>query len=243
MSYIPDESIAVTLDVDWAPDWMIDEIAAILIDNHVKTTWFVTHESTAIDRLRKMPELFELGIHPNLLPESTQGETVDEVMKYLKSIVPEAISMRTHSLYQNTQFLIKAATNYNIKIDVSLFLPGSHYLTPHIFKYEGVNLYRLPYFWEDDFEMFQNEPKWKFSDAKYNGPGLKIFNFHPTFIILNTPQIGLYKKLKETFPLAQWTPDFVKEFRSESEGPKDLFMDLVSLLQGGGYWVKELALI
>ena len=59
---------ALTFDIDWAPDWMIEEVASILIEHNVKTTWFVTHASPAIDKLRQMPELFELGIHPNRLP-------------------------------------------------------------------------------------------------------------------------------------------------------------------------------
>ena len=65
--------IALTFDIDWAPDWAIDLTAGILREREVRATWFVTHESPAVDRLREDSELFELGIHPNFLPGSTQA--------------------------------------------------------------------------------------------------------------------------------------------------------------------------
>lgn len=70
---------ALTIDIDWVPDWIIEEVASILIDHNVKATWFVTHASPAVDKLQQMPELFELGMHPNCLPGSTHGDTEDEV--------------------------------------------------------------------------------------------------------------------------------------------------------------------
>ena len=93
-------SLAITLDIDWAPDHVIDRIAAQLIDARVRATWFVTHQSPAIDRLRARPDLFELGIHPNFLNQSTHGETPAEVLAHCMALVPDARSMRTHSLVQ-----------------------------------------------------------------------------------------------------------------------------------------------
>ncbi len=66
---------AITLDVDWAPDFMIDAAAQALVDREVKATWFVTHASPAVERLREHPDLFELGIHPNFLAGSSHGAT------------------------------------------------------------------------------------------------------------------------------------------------------------------------
>ena len=104
----------LTFDIDWAPDWMIEQIAQVLIEKSVKSTWFVTHQSKAIEKLRQYDDLFELGIHPNLLNGSTHGKTEDDVLTHLKQIVPEAVSMRTHGLYQTTNFLIKSNTVYHI---------------------------------------------------------------------------------------------------------------------------------
>jgi peptidoglycan/xylan/chitin deacetylase (PgdA/CDA1 family) len=74
MTQTDENRVCVTLDVDWASDAMIDQTARILLEHEVPATWFITHASAAVDRLRDHPELFELGIHPNFLPGSTHGE-------------------------------------------------------------------------------------------------------------------------------------------------------------------------
>ena len=81
-----------------------------------------------------MPELFELGIHPNCLPGSTRGNTENGVLAHMKEIVPEAVSMRTHGLYQTSNFLRKAARDYGIEINVSLLLPNTPNVIRHISK-------------------------------------------------------------------------------------------------------------
>ena len=59
--------LVLTLDMDWAPDCAIDFVSEELVSREVRATWFVTHASPAVHRLREHPELFELGIHPNNL--------------------------------------------------------------------------------------------------------------------------------------------------------------------------------
>lgn len=236
---------ALTLDIDWAPDWMIEEVASILIEYNVKATWFVTHASPAIDKLRQMPELFELGIHPNCLSGSTHGNTEDEVLSHIKEIVPEAISMRTHGLYQSSNFLMKAARDYGIEIDVSLLLPNTPNIIPHLLKWGGISLCRVPYFWEDDLEMLQTTPSWCLSNAKHSIRGLKIFDFHPVHIVLNTPKISLYEELKSKYPLEQWTSDLVKRNRwvGGGDGTNSFFMDLVGSLKNSGTFIRNLACV
>src|SRR4051794_10356042 len=99
---MPDGGLVVTLDVDWAPDFMIDAAAAALVQHGVRATWFVTHASPAIDRLGERPDLFELGIHPNFREGTTHG---DDPIAHLLEIVPGARCARTHSLLQSTPLL------------------------------------------------------------------------------------------------------------------------------------------
>jgi hypothetical protein len=51
---------AITLDTDDTPDAAIDFTADLLAAHAVKATWFVQHESPAIERLARRGELFEL---------------------------------------------------------------------------------------------------------------------------------------------------------------------------------------
>src|SRR5574343_923298 len=90
----------IAIDIDWAPDFMIDFMAAELLLHQIKASWYVTHLSPAVERFRRS-DLFELGIHPNFRPGSSHGNSPREVLKTVMDMVPEAISVRTHGLIQS----------------------------------------------------------------------------------------------------------------------------------------------
>ncbi|MEO5360103.1 MAG: hypothetical protein H7843_06590 [Nitrospirota bacterium] len=233
--------IILTIDIDWAPDFIIEEVATILISHNVKATWFVTHASSAIERLRQYPELFELGIHPNFYPGSIHGTNEDEVMKFVKEIVPDAISMRTHGLYHNANLLIKAHNHYGIEVDLSIFLPYTTNITPHRYRYGNLNkqLLRIPYFWEDDFDFYNPYPLWDINDDRLKTAGLKIINFHPIHIALNSNSCHAYESLKSSTAVSNCTPDDIGRFRNHGEGTATLFMQIVGAITGSGKMVKE----
>ncbi len=108
-------SHAITLDIDWAPDWAIDYVASILIEEQVKATWFVRHDSPVIQRLKSEP-LFELGLHPNFAEGSTQGPNPTTIMQTLTTILPEARLIRMHGLYQSSSLLATLARDKNFEV-------------------------------------------------------------------------------------------------------------------------------
>lgn len=230
----------LTLDIDWAPDFVIDSVAKILIEKNVQATWFVTHDSESIQKLRENSNLFELGIHPNMLNGSTHGKTEDEVLRYVKKIVPEAVSMRTHGLYQTSNFLTLAAKEYGILNDVSLFLPRTAYIQPHVIKWNGILLNRIPYFWEDDSEMFEKKPLWTLLDDSLKVQGIKVFDFHPIHIALNTDKFERYKKLANIQSLQSWDEDFIAANENKGKGVKDIFLELINLMTGNGMKIKNI---
>ena len=109
--------IIITLDIDWASDFVIKKVDEMLKERNIKCTWFVTHKSAHLKNLSKNRN-YELGIHPNFLPNTTQGKTPKEILKKLKKIVPNAVSLRTHSLHQNSHLLSLYKENV-IKFDTS----------------------------------------------------------------------------------------------------------------------------
>ena len=231
----------ITLDVDWAPDAIIDDVASLLIERRVRTTWFVTHQSPAIDRLRLRPDLFELGIHPNMLSGSTHGRTEDEVLAHVLTIVPGARAMRTHGLYQTSNFLVKAAAGFGIGVDVSLFLPRAPHLQPHALTYGGATLWRIPYFWEDDVEMFDESPIWTRDDRRLAVPGLRVFDFHPVHVAVNTERFAQYDGMRKERPLHTWDRAYIDAGIRKGPGPRSLFLELADSLAGRGRFVTELA--
>jgi hypothetical protein len=190
----------LTLDVDWAPDFMIDFAAQILLEHRVRATWFITHDSPALQRLRAQPDLFELGIHPNFLTGSTHGQTPEAVLRHCMSLVPEALSLRTHALYQSTPLLARILASTPIRNEASLYLPHAPSLFPFEYEWHGRTLLRIPHFWEDDFEMARARPIWSLEPLLKIGSGLKVFDFHPIHVYLNSCNFDPYEALKQQVP-------------------------------------------
>jgi len=226
--------VAVTIDTDWASDEVIEYTFEILLKHRVKTTWFITHDSKIIRRLFSHSDIFEIGIHPNFLPNSTQGSTFSDIMSHLLSIYPKAKIMRTHSLYQSTPMFEAVLKNYPaIKADLSLFLPYEKNINPFKFYVCGGKssyIIRIPYVWEDDMEMVLPKPAFKFDIKRFSGKGIKIFDFHPLHIALNSATLGPYEKLKNNSSelLTVKLNDVFKFRQTKNAGVEDFLKDLLS---------------
>lgn len=215
--------LALIFDTDWAPDFAIDETAALLARADVRATWFVTHASPAIDRLRERPELFELGIHPNFLPGSTHGKSPDAVLRRCAELVPGAVSMRTHGLMQSTPLLAKVLARTDVRLDASLMLPRAENLAPVEHHWGGKRLLRVPVCWEDDFEMQRPEPCWDLDEVLGAGKGLKVLAFHPIHVFLNSRDMGPYNSLKESSPcLGKADPESARDLVQPGPGTRTL---------------------
>jgi hypothetical protein len=227
--------VAVTLDLDWAPDFMIDFAARALVERGVRASWYVTHAGPAVERLRERSDLFELGIHPNYLPGSTHGQTWPEVLRHCMKLVPEALSMRSHGLYQCTSLLAEAIRSTPIRTDLTPFAPGAAGLCPIEYFWIDRLLLRLPYFWEDDFEMVQARPSWRLENHRPPGGGLRIFNFHPVHVYLNSPDLTRYHAYKQNgfAPGDGPCPKEAEPYRFGGEGTHTMFLQVLDFLSKG----------
>lgn len=227
--------IALTLDVDWAPDFMIDFAARILSAHRVRSTWFITHDSPALQRLRAQPDLFELGIHPNFFPGSTHGDSPAAVLSHCLNLVPEAVSLRTHGLLQSTALLGQIMSETGITTDASLFLPHANNVRPLDYQWEKRSILRVPHFWEDDFEMERTAPCWSVAPLLAENSGLKVFDFHPVHIYLNSSTTDAYRQLKQkAAKLSEVTEDQAADVAETGAGTQTLFRELVEFLGDTG---------
>jgi hypothetical protein len=219
----------ITIDVDWAPDWAIAEVANILIANNVKATWFITSDSQEIRKLFKNSQLFEVGLHPNFEKGSTQGKKSKEVMRYLTKIAPHAKSMRTHDLVQSSRLLKMVREDFDILYDVSLLLPETPNIIPHeiFFSKTKKGLLRFPFFWEDDVEMYRPQPCFSLTCNKYNITGLKIFNFHPIHIVLNSSDMNNYYSCKHQIYVTKCSLPDLQPYINTEYGTGTFFNELV----------------
>ena len=187
---------AITFDVDWAPEWAIEQCIELCRTYSVPATFFVTHPSPALQAIATDP-LFELGIHPNFLPGSSHGSDFTQVLDCCLELVPSARSMRTHALVQSSRLFALVCDHYaKIETDVSLFLPNHPGLQPTELYLGDTqrSIVRLPYFWEDD--VCAEWPGWSWSQAVPQSDGLRIFDFHPAYIALNMKRMQNYRQLK-----------------------------------------------
>ena len=222
----------ITLDIDWAPEFVIDWVAQRLIDANVRATWLVTHESRAVDRLRRRSDLFELGIHPNFMAGSSHGATAIAVLRHCLDLVPEAISMRTHGLVQSTELLDLVLAHTTIRADLSLFLP--HTQTNEMIHYWGEDreLVRIPYIWEDDFEMRRPNPVWRVDALVRSSAGFAVLDFHPIHVYLNQPDPQAYDVLKRRCgKLTAARQNDADDLIGHGEGPRTMFESVLDRLQ------------
>ena len=228
----------VTFDIDWSPDWMIEDVLAILERHQVKSTWFVTHESRQVAALQNNP-LVERGIHPNFMPNSSHGNSEAEVFDYIKAIVPEAVSMRTHGLVQSTGLLLRAADRYGMRLDSSLFLPPQAQGRLHDLAVGATRIRRAPFFWANDLTMQHPSPTWD-TRTMLSGDQLRIFDFHPFHVMLNTNDYQLYEALKIKRSLPEWDRDFIAAHRASGPGPATFLAELAEAVQGHGGFLRDL---
>ena len=223
---------AITFDIDWAPDWSVLQTAAILIKKKIKATWFVTHDSPALHYLREHNDLFELGLHPNFQKDSTHGKRPREVMDNMMTIVPEAKSVRTHGLVQSSSLLKMMAEEYGIEYEVSILLRETPNISPHrLYTSKNGSLVRIPFFWEDDYEMMSPVPFFSFIPSNYKMPGLKIFNYHPIHISLNTSSFDFYQACKAKTPqMTDLTMEHAGSYINHDHGTLTMLQEMTDSL-------------
>ncbi len=224
-------AVCLTFDIDWAPNWAINTCLDLCRQASVPATIFATHKEQYLEDILADP-LFEVGIHPNFLPNSDHGDDLVTVLDHCIAMVPGARAMRTHALYQSSRLFEIIANDFlSIETDVSLLLPLHPNLGPTDI-YMGSQLKRitrLPYFWEDD--TMASFPNWDWSNPIPQLSGLRIFDFHPTFVALNLSQLDAYiefKKSNKGRPLYDLQPADFEPYTSQEKGSKDALVELLN---------------
>ena len=230
----------LTLDIDWAPDWMISVVAERLAAAGVRATFFATHESASTRALER-EATFEVGLHPNFLPGSSHGNTTEEVLRTMRDMFPRARAVRTHSLAQSEPTLGMIVDRFGYSIDCSVHLPRASHVAPHWVRYSnhGNRLIRVPHIFQDNMHALTDLP-WNMDCDWLNSPGWKVMNFHPVHIILNTDSLNIYEDLKRIGPVSKLSKSDIPTIDEKKPGTGRLFTDLISRLSGmPSYTVSE----
>lgn len=232
----------LTFDTDWCPDWAIEEIANLLVQKNIKSSWFITNDFSALSDLLQNP-LFDIGIHPNFFPGSSHGSEPREILKFLKTLAPESKIVRSHSLYSSERHLQIMADEFEITHDCTLYLPGADEIRQHRLKYgdEGKEIIRAPHFFQDNMYFINNSGSFSLQDSFFNTRGLRIFNFHPIHYLLNTDSLKRYNNLKANLVMNKINKNDIVKFSNNSKGVRSLFNELIEVLTSeGSYKITEI---
>lgn len=219
----------LSFDVDWASDDCIEHVLGVAGRFGIRPTLFVTHASEAVRRAAVEGRV-ELGAHPNFTPGTTQGEGVGEVIDHVRALAPDAVAVRCHRHFTGPQ-IEAALVRRGYRLDSTTY----RHLAPDITAETlPSGLTRLPVFFEDDCH-WQAGLSWRFADhaAAFFTPGLKVLNFHPFFVMLNTPHADFYARLKPK--ITSLTADETATLRHTGAGAGTFLVEALTVIRGQGH--------
>lgn len=222
-----DNNIFLTFDIDWVCDEVLEDTIDLVEKADVAATWFVTHDSPLLERLRANPK-FELGIHPNfnflLEGNARNGRNIEEITDRLLSIVPGAKSVRSHSMTQNGPIL-QLFYDKGLVYDCNHFVPERSGIQLKPWRLCN-RLMKVPHFWEDDDAFIYNDTV--DIRALCRRRGIKVFTFHPIHVFLNTENTERHESTRP------WHHDPEKLIKHQGDHPNGTRKLLKQLLEQAG---------
>jgi hypothetical protein len=215
--------IFVTFDIDWAADEVLGDTVDLVERSGVPATWFATHDTPVLKRILDNPS-FEVGLHPNfnllLAGDRANGADAEQVLDRLLAFVPQARSIRSHSLVQGGR-LLQLFQSKGLTHDSNTFIPSQSGMEVRPWE-DWFGMIRVPFFWEDDFWCATPEEA-PFADL-LSRDGLLGFNFHPIHVFLNTETLDRYEAAREHFR----RPRDLLGLRYEGEGVRSRLCELLA---------------
>lgn len=217
----------LTFDMDWAIDEVLDYTLDLLEKAEVKATFFVTHHSKVLDRIRKNQNI-ETGLHPNfnpLLEKNPSSGTAEEILGNLKKICPDAQVLRSHSMTHSGKWL-SLYKQAGIRFTSQYYMNGVTTIQP----FEHINgLIEVPVFFADDgFVSLCDEKKSDFRTVlkaiKTPHDFFRVYNFHPVHVALNTGSFSHYESTKSLH--SDWNE--IVKIRNTGEGIFNLLQSVLN---------------
>jgi len=145
-------------------------------------------------------------------------------------LYPRATAFRSHGFIDSTQISREFART-GMLYDSNLCLYMQDGLVPLL---HNSGMVRFPVFWEDDVHFLQDEFSWEVDPTlhRFLAPGLKILNFHPIHVALNTPSESFYASVKgRIHDVDAVGAAGIEELRFRGKGTRTFLVELLGRLR------------
>lgn len=221
--------VVFSMDIDWASEYAVSKTLEYFLEKEIPLTAFLTHPSQVLSDALSRGDI-KGGIHPNFMPDSSQGKNFDEVIKYCFNLLPDAKCFRAHRYFDVNDIMDKmVAKGILYESNICTLLDN----VPPFLHRSG--MIGFPIFWEDGGYLFQ-QGSLKFEDIKGQLylPGLKVINFHPMHFMLNTPYFTYTREIKDSLSRSEWNnlnEKTIDGLRYKGRGITSFIKDMVDDLQ------------
>jgi hypothetical protein len=213
----------LTFDVDWAHDDILSDSINIVEQYNHSAVWMMTHQTDLVYDI-KNKKRHEIGVHPNfnylLNGDNRNGSSAEEVLDKLMTHYPDSLVVRSHSIVQSSR-LSELFHDRGLRFESNDYLPPEWggYITPWQMP---CGIVKVPYFFSDEIACISSGIEMA---SLLGRPGLKIFDFHPIHVFLNTENLDRYER---TRPLHRNPKELIK-YRYEGYGTRNRLIEFLEL--------------
>ena len=204
------KELCITMDMDWAPDEVIDHSMAILDRFNIKATLFMTNKTDASVKGH------ELALHPNFTSLDLEKHFQERL-----ELFPDAKGTRSHSFFFTERFR-PIYEKLNLEYESNVMMYRQNKIAPY---YMSPSTLEVPLFWMDNFYMeMEKDRSFIFPEAELDAAALTVFDFHPVHVFLNNNSMELYNDAKKYYH----EPKELEKYRNtKSKGTEDYLVQLL----------------
>lgn len=226
------DTICLTVDVEWANSDVLADTVRLLDERGLRGTFFCTHagiETTGHER----------AIHPNFrhkgdsfqqlrrkigneLYDWADSSIYEFTLNTIQTLYPNALGVRAHNLFYDSE-LFHIYKKAGLEYDSTYFLPMAQNIMPVLKEY---NILEIPVYYMDHVDIMNQISGFTIEGLGLENHGIKVFDFHPNMIFLNTATEEQYVKSKSHYH------DYEKllKLRYSERGVRTLFIDLLDFI-------------
>lgn len=204
----------LTIDTDWVPDEVLQFTIDLLNKEGINATFFCTNKTDC-----------DFGNHEVALHPNFTSFDLEKHLSELLSLFPEAKGLRSHSLFF-TERLRPLLAQKEIFYTSNMMLFEGSQLAPCMISPSTVE---FPIYFMDTFNIIMKGANATFQNdiEKLLTDGLKVYDFHPIHIFMNTASFDHYDSFKSVY---HDTNALKKYINYATYGIRDYFLELLKYI-------------